>query len=428
MAQGKQTTRTDADVLVVGGGLAGLQAAATVRAHGLVPLVIEAGHELGGRARSGRAGSVAFDFGGEWFGRRHVRLTALAWRFNLEVQPAGQLGHPVLWRLGERESVGRLPPLVMAGDLLRSIWRARKLAAGVDPVSPWRSPCAEELDAISVRTWLDREGVGEEPKALLGALIGALSSAPIEEVSLLHLLWWISRGSGPVASIMTTFQWRFADGAQAVANRLGALLDPRPVLGETVTGIEQNGIVRVETDRGGSYSARRAIVTASASALPSIEFDPPLPAHLRRLAELRIDPGTKVIALLPAGHRCPQRLVLGRRTLWAAWRAGERVTGFSPPPESELPAEELARDLADCFGVAASDLRGTTVHRWSEQQAIPGCDVAFAPSQLTTHGPHLREAHGLVGFAGVERSSWPNNMEGALESGERAGLEAALSA
>jgi monoamine oxidase len=33
-----------------------------------------------------------------------------------------------------------------------------------------------------------------------------------------------------------------------------------------------------------------------------------------------------------------------------------------------------------------------------------------------------------VGFAGVERSSWPNNMEGALESGERAGLEAALSA
>jgi len=106
MAQGKQTTRTDADVLVVGGGLAGLQAAATVRAHGLVPLVIEAGHELGGRARSGRAGSVAVDFGGEWFGRRHVRLTALARRFNLEVQPAGQLGHPVLWRLGERESVG----------------------------------------------------------------------------------------------------------------------------------------------------------------------------------------------------------------------------------------------------------------------------------------------------------------------------------
>ena len=94
MAQGKQTTRTDADVLVVGGGLAGLQAAATVRAHGLVPLVIEAGHELGGRARSGRAGSVAVDFGGEWFGRRHVRLTALECAgCHMRIEKDGSLTH-----------------------------------------------------------------------------------------------------------------------------------------------------------------------------------------------------------------------------------------------------------------------------------------------------------------------------------------------
>jgi hypothetical protein len=31
--------------------------------------------------------------------------------------------------------------------------------------------------------------------------------------------------------------------------------------------------------------------------------------------------------------------------------------------------------------------------------------------------------HGRLHFAGTERSSWPNNMEGALESGERAARE-----
>ncbi|MGH3262480.1 MAG: FAD-dependent oxidoreductase [Trebonia sp.] len=28
--------------------------------------------------------------------------------------------------------------------------------------------------------------------------------------------------------------------------------------------------------------------------------------------------------------------------------------------------------------------------------------------------------HGMIEFAGVERSSWPDNMEGAIRSGERA--------
>ena len=31
--------------------------------------------------------------------------------------------------------------------------------------------------------------------------------------------------------------------------------------------------------------------------------------------------------------------------------------------------------------------------------------------------------HGRLHFAGTERSSWPNNMEGALESRERAARE-----
>jgi monoamine oxidase len=31
--------------------------------------------------------------------------------------------------------------------------------------------------------------------------------------------------------------------------------------------------------------------------------------------------------------------------------------------------------------------------------------------------------HGRLHFAGTERSHWPNNIEGALESGERAARE-----
>lgn len=415
----------DADVVIVGGGLAGLHAASRVASYGLEPLVIEAHSRVGGRTLSRTIGDRRVDLGAEWLGRRHIRLAALARRFGLELEPARQLGHPVLWRLPCRQTIGRLPPSAVWADLARALWKARKLAGGIDPVSPWRSPRAAALDAVSVGAWLDRIEVGAEARSLLAALIGALSSSPVERVSLLQLLWWIRRGGGPLSVLRTTFQWRFKNGAQAVSENLASSLATLPIVGETVTAIEQDGGVRIETDSGRAYRASRAIVTATTSAVPSIEFVPPLPAPLRRLQELRTDPGTKVIALLPPNREPTQRLTIGKRCLWTAWRAGRRVTGFSPPPESELPAAQLAADLAGCFGVSAGELDSTVIHKWSGQGPIPGCDVAFAPSQLTEHGPYLRDAHGLVGFAGVERSSWPNSMEGALESGERAAIEAA---
>jgi hypothetical protein len=37
-------------------------------------------------------------------------------------------------------------------------------------------------------------------------------------------------------------------------------------------------------------------------------------------------------------------------------------------------------------------------------------------------GPWMTRPHGFVEFAGAERSSWPDNMEGAVHSGERAAL------
>jgi monoamine oxidase len=75
------------------------------------------------------------------------------------------------------------------------------------------------------------------------------------------------------------------------------------------------------------------------------------------------------------------------------------------------------------FGVRPNDLRHVTVFRSGDEQYISGCDAAFRPGEVRQLGPWLPRAHGRVHFAGAERSSWPNNMEGALESGERAADE-----
>jgi monoamine oxidase len=85
---------------------------------------------------------------------------------------------------------------------------------------------------------------------------------------------------------------------------------------------------------------------------------------------------------------------------------------------------DLIDDLAAAFGVkSASDLCCASVFRWAERDYIGGCDVVFAPRQVRGFGPHLTAPHGLVRFASVARSSWPDNMEGAVRSGERAARE-----
>ncbi len=56
----------DCDVVVVGAGVAGLAAARTLRAAGLVCELLEASERIGGRAHTVRIGPDAFDAGASW--------------------------------------------------------------------------------------------------------------------------------------------------------------------------------------------------------------------------------------------------------------------------------------------------------------------------------------------------------------------------
>jgi phytoene dehydrogenase-like protein len=63
MSERSDPTEFDADVLIVGGGLAGLACAHEVTRAGLVPLVLEASDEVGGRARTDLVDGFRFDRG-----------------------------------------------------------------------------------------------------------------------------------------------------------------------------------------------------------------------------------------------------------------------------------------------------------------------------------------------------------------------------
>lgn len=410
------------DVVVVGAGLAGLTTATALHRAGRSVLVLEARDEVGGRTRSRAADGVVTDLGGEWVGRAHRSMRSLVADLGLDLEPARVLGAPVLWRLPHGHSRGRTPPARVWRDLYHLHARVVRDAHGIDPEAPWRARWADELDAWSIADWLDELDLGADSRYLFERIVGSLVCAPVESTSLLHLLWLARLAGGPLRSLHTTFQWRIAQGAQEVALRLAARLGDAVRLQTPVERVVQEGGAVAAYGGGREYRADRAVVTVPVHRLGRIDFEPALPEGLRSLANLHVGAGVKAVGTLPEGHDVAHTSVVGGDVLWAAWRRGGRVTGFVPGA-ADAPDDVLLADLAAAFGTGADRLRSARVFRWVDEGNVGGCAVSFAPGEVCRLGPRLAEAHGLVRFAGAERSGWPNNMEGAVRSGLRAARE-----
>ena len=73
----------DADVIVIGGGIAGLAAALRVADHGLTPLVLEAASRVGGRMTTDRVNGYAIDTGVTLLGNRYGAMRGLVARLGL---------------------------------------------------------------------------------------------------------------------------------------------------------------------------------------------------------------------------------------------------------------------------------------------------------------------------------------------------------
>ncbi|MFN8114216.1 MAG: FAD-dependent oxidoreductase [Solirubrobacterales bacterium] len=439
----------EADVVVIGAGLAGLAAARALAAAGRSVVVCEARDRVGGRTLNEPIGDgKVVELGAQWVGPTQDRVNGLIAELGLETFPTHSAGTNLFergGRIGRYEgTIPKVNPLGLAevGIVLK---RLNSMAATVPPEAPWRAPKAGSWDGQTFESWMRRNvrtGVARDILRL--AIIGVWAAEP-RDVSLLHVLFYI-RSAGSIEILTDTEggaqQDRVVGGTQLISLRMAEQLGDGVVeLGNPVRRIEWAAEGVLVTGDRVTVRARRAIVAVPPTLAGRIAYDPPMPVVRDGLSQ-RMAQGSVV--------KC---MAVYERPFWRERGLSGAVTsvtgpvsvGFdnSPPDGSpgvllgflegraareamDLGRDERRRIVAGCFARLFGPEAGDPVHyvdqAWAAEEWSRGCYGGFMPpGAWSDNGPALREPIGPIHWAGAETATvWNGYMDGAIGSGREA--------
>jgi monoamine oxidase len=442
----------EADVAVVGAGLAGIAAARTVERGGASPVLVEARDRVGGRLESVAIDDGKWvDVGGQWIGPTQDRVAALARSLGHQTFPTHATGENLVEFGGKQirytGTIPRLGPHVLA-DIGQAMLRLNRMASKVPRDSPWTAPRAKQWDSQTTWSWMRHNMATSSGRTMLELAVKAVWAAMPADVSLLHLLFYIS-SAGTLELLLDTEggaqQDRFVEGAQNLAVKAAAEVDGEVVLGSPVRRIEysEDGVT-LRADRI-TARAKRAIVALPPTLAGRIVYEPPLPGYRDQLTQR-----------LPMGA-CIKCMAFYEEPFWrAAGLSGSAVSDPGPlsiifdnsPPDGSPGiivgfleghwARELGRadeqerrtavleNLTRLFGQRAASPERYLERDWTNEEWSRGCYAGYAPpGVLTAYGPAIRAPIGPIHWAGTETATvWNGYMDGAIQSGERAATEA----
>jgi monoamine oxidase len=436
------------DVVIVGAGLAGLAAARRLTAEGLDCIVLEARDRVGGRTLNHSIGDGKIvEVGGQWVGPTQTRVLELMRELGLQSFPTYSQGQHVIEDRGElKRYAGTIPKLgarVLA-DFGQAQWRLDRMARKVPADAPWAAPKAKEWDSQTLWSWMRRNMFTQRARDGLSLGVEAVWAAQPEDLSLLHVLFYISSAGGLDALWDTeggAQEARVVGGSQLISIRMAEELGDRVVLDAPVRRIAYKpDRVTVQADEL-EVEARRVIVAMPPTLTCRIAYDPPLPALRDQLTQ-RIPQGAVIKCM--AIYERPfwrERGLTGQAT---SIDGPVKLTFDNSPPDGapgvllgflegnqarELGAWDPHRRRAaviDCFarlfGREAANPVDYVDKSWADEEWTRGCYGCYMPpGAWTAYGPQLRESIGPIHWAGAETATvWSGYMDGAVRSGHSA--------
>ncbi len=281
-----------AEVLVIGGGIAGLAAALRLQDLGLAPLVLEAGERVGGRMTTDRVNGFVVDRGVTLLGNGFTRMRNLVRRLGLQ-----GLVRPGKFPVGIEDQNGcRSYRGGRFDDLLfdrRISWKAKRafLRFGFDmfrhhrALVHGRSDLSDAIDSEDARQYLRRIG-GEElfdlvfNPGLKGPVGGSLSE--LSRAILMQSIW----------NLLVRGVWGLTDGLDRIPEAIAAQVPVRTNARVLSVEFDNRGVrleVRIKgrteklEARGAILATQGNLVAGLCPALPEWIREPLSRTHYSRM-------------------------------------------------------------------------------------------------------------------------------------------------
>jgi monoamine oxidase len=425
---------TDYDVIIIGGGFAGVTAAREVRKAGLQCVVLEARDRLGGRTWYSELAGHTVELGGTWIHWIQPHVWAEVTRYGLDVVESPGLVTPghCAWLTGGQRKSGSPEELfeLLAEGATQFCNEAERLFPR--PYEPLFTEGVTALDHLSVQDRLNSLGLSDEQRDVLSGFWATACHAPCAEAGLVTMLRWWALGQRDFALLMDAVaRYKLHEGTKSLLEAMLADGQPEVRLSTPVSRVEQEAEqVRITIHNGESLAAQAAVIAVPLNVLATITFVPALSTGKQAAArERQASRGLKMLALVrgvpndffgiaPDSH--PLTFLASEREE----AGGVVMVGFGPDAQAfDVNDRQAVQQVIQKF-LPEAEVVAVKGHDWTADPFAGGTWSVFRPRQLTRYLRDLQRPEGRLFFAGSDiANGWNGFIDGAIETGLRAGRE-----
>lgn len=423
------------DVVIVGGGFAGVTAAREVKRAGRSVVLLEARDRLGGRTFSSLRNGAPLEYGGMWVHWSQPNVWSEIQRYGLDIAETSGVATPerVYLRSGGRTRVVSFERIL--DPLISGFGKVLAEAREVFP-RPYETFFAREQviarDAMSVAGRIASLSLTTLERDLVSAYFATSNHAHLDQSSYVEAMRSFALVDFSLERLndsLARFKLKDGTGALIEAIRADAGIEPR--LGDPVVRVSQDADgATIETESGVRYLARAVVVTLPLNVLTSVEFSPALnEAKRQHSRERHSGSGIKGYAHIRRNVGMVQCFAPDPEPITNAFTdhaspEGSVLIFFGPSGSNLNSTDPAAVQAALRRFIPDVEVAEVESHDWNNDPYSLGTWCNYRPGQLTRYFPANREREGRLFFASADTATgWRGTIDGAIERGLRMGVE-----